>query len=306
MPRTPRRRTTSALLIALHAAQRVPWPLWRPLAVGVGTLLAVRPPKPLRTWQSNVQTLTGQRPDRRLTRDAVVSWARNFVESVQLGRLSPQQIRDRVVFAPGSQERLQRLAAEPGAVIALPHQGSWDLAGAWACLHGMPVSTVAEELIEPEFAFFVAERERLGFTVYGHRRSLVSSELIRDARNGALVCLLADRNFSRGGVPVLWPTPSGPVPGKLPPGPAHVARQSGSVLLGLACHYERNLMRITVSEPIRWRANADDGSSSTEHEEIADMMQQVCDFFAEQLSAHPADWHMMRPVFAGARPGPSA
>ena len=34
--------------------------------------------------------------------------------------------------------------ASTGAVIALPHSGNWDLAGAYAELTGMPVTTVAE------------------------------------------------------------------------------------------------------------------------------------------------------------------
>ena len=53
-----------------------------------------------------------------------------------------------------------------GAIIALPHMANWDLAGAWACLTGMPVSTVAERL-RPEALFdrFVAYREALGMEV---------------------------------------------------------------------------------------------------------------------------------------------
>ncbi len=282
---------------ALRLAARIGWPWWRPLAWLAGSLLAFRPNSSLRAWQRNVAVVTGQTPSRALTRQAVQSWARNFVESVQLGRLTPQQIRDRVDFAPGSQARLQSLAADPGAVIALPHQGSWDLAGAWACLHRMPVSTVAEELLPDEFAIFLAERERLGFTVYGHRNPRAVTELIRDARQGALVCLLADRAFSRHAVDVSWPTPAGPVPGRMPPGPAHVALASGSVLLGLACHYSGRRMRITVSEPLRWRPDPDADGPATEQEQIADMMQQVCEFFAAQITAHPADWHMMRPIF---------
>ena len=47
-----------------------------------------------------------------------------------------------------------------GAIVALPHMGNWDLAGAWACLTGMPVTTVAERL-RPESLYdrFVAYRE---------------------------------------------------------------------------------------------------------------------------------------------------
>ena len=69
------------------------------------------------------------------------------------------------------------------------------------------------------------------------------------------------------------------------------------ILLGLACHYSGRRMRITVSEPLRWRPDPDADGPATEQEQIADMMQQVCEFFAAQITAHPADWHMMRPIF---------
>jgi hypothetical protein len=58
--------------------------------------------------------------------------------------------------------------ATTGAVVALPHSGNWDLAGAWACLTGMPVSTVAERLKPAEFAAFLHFREGLGMEVLAH------------------------------------------------------------------------------------------------------------------------------------------
>ena len=50
-----------------------------------------------------------------------------------------------------------------GVVAALPHQGNWDWAGAWACATGVPVMTVAERL-RPERLYdeFVAFRSSLG------------------------------------------------------------------------------------------------------------------------------------------------
>ena len=64
---------------------------------------------------------------------------------------------------------LRTAYAGTGAVVALPHSGNWDLAGAWACLTGMPVATVAEQLSEAEYAAFMTFREGLGMTVLSHR-----------------------------------------------------------------------------------------------------------------------------------------
>ena len=67
-------------------------------------------------------------------------------------------MRGRVVTV--NESVLRTAYAGPGAVVALPHSGNWDLAGAWACLTGMPVTTVAEQLSEAEYAAFMAFRER--------------------------------------------------------------------------------------------------------------------------------------------------
>ena len=63
-------------------------------------------------------------------------------------------------------------------MVALPHSGNWDLAGAYAQLTGMPVTTVAEALPGPDFAAFVAFRERLGMQVLSHRDPAVIGELL--------------------------------------------------------------------------------------------------------------------------------
>ena len=57
----------------------------------------------------------------------------------------PDEIVGRVRGA-GEAPRLRRRQAESGAIVVLPHSGNWDLAGAWACLSGFPVTTVVEVL----------------------------------------------------------------------------------------------------------------------------------------------------------------
>ena len=58
------------------------------------------------------------------------------------------------------------MAAGQGAVVALPHAGNWDLAGAWVAAHDWPITTVAERL-KPEGMYerFVAYRRGLGMEI---------------------------------------------------------------------------------------------------------------------------------------------
>ena len=65
--------------------------------------------------------------------------------------------------------RAARRYAGAGAVVALPHSGNWDLAGAWACLTGMPVTTVAEQLAGSRFRRIRRLPGAAGIEVLSHR-----------------------------------------------------------------------------------------------------------------------------------------
>lgn len=277
---------------ALAVAARVPWPAWWPLAQLGATVLALAPNDPVRRWNENFAVMTGRTPTRADTRRGLHSWARNTVQSLQLGRWSPAQTERRVLITADDRARLTTLAAEPGAVVGLPHQGSWDLCGAWACLNGMPVSSVAEQLDPDEFATFLRLREGLGFRIYGHRDPRVWPKLVADARERRLVCLMADRDFTRRGIPVVWHTASGPRAATMPSGPARLALRADSALLGIASHWHGARLHIVVSERL-----LPDPALGNDDERIADLTQQLCDFFADQVRAHPHDWHLLQPFF---------
>lgn len=278
----------------LRILARVPWRCWQPLVVAAAAGASFTGPGPARHWAANHQVLAGRRPSRREVRRALVSWARNWVETLQVQHWDVARINRTVLIHPDDEHRLKTLAAEPGAVLALPHSGSWDLAGAWACANGMPVSSVAEELVPEEFELFLRFREALGMRIYGHRDPRALPRLIQDAREGRTVCLLADRDFSRKGVPVTWQTATGPVEATMPPGPAHVAISSGTVLLGVVSTYEGPHMRLVIGEPILPDPNLPDRTAQAQQ-----MTQELCDFFASELRRHPHDWHMVRPFFQG-------
>lgn len=219
-----------------------------------------------------------------LTRAGIASWVRNYLEVLALGGWSRQRILRRVsTNAPGEQV-VRRALADTGAVVALPHLGNWDLAGAWACLTKMPVSTVAERLGDAEFAAYTRIRERLGMRVFAHDDPVAVPELIAAARQHRLVCLMADRDLVGSGVPVTWAGKQVTVPA----GPAMVARRSGATLFAAATHFTDEGLAIVFSDPI---------PTLPGREGLVQMMQQVTDFFVDQVRRHPQDWHLMQPFF---------
>jgi phosphatidylinositol dimannoside acyltransferase len=221
-----------------------------------------------------------------LTRAAMRSYLRYWCEAFRLPVWSREEVVDRIVV---HDEHLLRdaHASGRGVVVPLPHLANWDLAGAWACLTGMPLTTVVERL-EPERLFhrFVAYRESLGMEVLplsGGNGSPVRT-LVDRARAGRLVCLVADRDLSASGVEVDLLGHRA----RLPAGPAMVARTTGATLVPATLAYDGPRMHITLHEPVPPKPGADG---------VRAMTQGVADAFSAGIRANPQDWHMLQKVF---------
>ncbi|WIY84067.1 hypothetical protein [Propionimicrobium sp. PCR01-08-3] len=283
-------RRATATLWAFELAARVPQAIWLPLARFVSLLLAARPPKPLRQWALNAGVVTGRVPGYLDRVRAQVSWFRNTIGSLQLGHLTPKQIRARVRADPGQLAGLLAAQQSNGVVIALPHMGSWDLAGAYACVIGLPVTSVAERLPAGQYEYFSRLRARLGFEIYPYDQHGLIGVLGDDVLHGRAVCLIADRDFHRHGIAVQWPIPGGHRDLTVPPGPVLIAQQTGADLYAGVTWFDGKHLRLSFSDPIVRRHGADGAGQ---------MAQQMVDFFASQIAEHPTDWHMMQRFFPG-------
>jgi KDO2-lipid IV(A) lauroyltransferase len=265
-----------------RVAARVPEPVVGVLLRPAGCLGARFGGAHVATLRHNLTVATGRQADDALVRAALRSYLRTFWEVLALPGWTPAQTLGRV-RTEGEHWLREAFAAE-GAVVALPHSGNWDLAGAWACRTGMPVSTVAEQLADAEFAAFVAFRERLGLEVLSHRDPGALSALAAAVGRGRLVCLVADRDLDGRGVPVRWRDR----PITMPAGPAIVARRTGAALVPAVCSYEDSAMVIRFGPPVASRP----GRSG-----LVAMTQDVADFFAARIAERPEDWHMLQPFF---------
>lgn len=221
-----------------------------------------------------------------LSRLAMRSYFRYWHEVFRLPSWSPSRVVDTVVTT-GEDGLRDGFNRGQGAIIALPHMGNWDLAGAWACLTGMPVATVAERL-RPAALFdrFVGYRESLGMEVIpltGGGNPL--SALRASIAHGRLVCLLADRDLTGAGLEVELLGESARMPG----GASALARMTGAPMVALNLTYRGPLMRLDFSPVIEPRP----GPAG-----LAAMTQQIADWFSAGISAAPEDWHMLQPVFS--------
>ena len=265
-------------------AGRVPTGVATPLLSLASRVSVRRDPLPIRRLRHNLSVASGQPTSDELARAAVASYLRTFHEVLALPHWSPSRVVEGVRVS--DEERLRAAHADRGVVVALPHSGNWDLAGAWACRTGLPVTSVAEQLGEAEYAAFVRFREQLGMQILSHRDPTALPQLMAAVRAGRVVCLLADRDLDRTGVPVSW----NGVPITMPAGPAIVARRSGAALIPAVCRYVGADMHITLGEVV---------DPAPGREGLVAMTQSVADFFATQVARQPQDWHMLQPFFPG-------
>ena len=273
-----------------RTAHRIPRPLVKAVIAALARFAVRFPGRHVRTLRHNLALITGRPVDDHLARAGVRSHLRNVYEMLALPGWPQREVLARIETI--NEAGMRAAYANDGAVVALPHSGNWDLAGAYAELTGMPVTTVAEELPGPEFAAFVAFRERLGMRVLSHRDPAIIGKLIDAVRAGRLVCLLGDRDLPGRGVPVWWAGQ----PVTMPAGPALVARRTGAALVPIVCQFTPQGMRIVFGDPVPHRA----GRAG-----LVAMVQDVADFFVGTIATQPEDWHMMQPFFLAADETPS-
>jgi KDO2-lipid IV(A) lauroyltransferase len=173
-----------------------------------------------------------------------------------------------------------------GVVVALPHSGNWDHAGAYFCSIGIPLVTVAERL-KPEALFkkFLQYRNSMGFEVLSlDSRSFVT--LLKRAREKRLIALVADRDLSRSGVDVNFFG----YPSRMPAGPALLAVKTGIPLVVAHVSYSEAGIHIDFSE-VQVPTEGD------ESERVSKIVQSCADLFAKGIAQHPEDWHMLQRIW---------
>lgn len=184
-----------------------------------------------------------------LVRRAMRSYARYWLDAFRLPALRREQIRAQFQL-DGVEMLAADMAAARGAVVALPHSGNWDAAGAWVAAMGWPIATVMERL-KPEGVYerFLAFRRQLGMEILPtHGGARAPFEVLADRLDaGYLVPLLADRDLSARGIEVRFFGGRA----RMPAGPALLAIRTGAPLYVAALWYDRRVR--VVGWWGRWR-----------------------------------------------------
>lgn len=264
-----------------------------PVAVRLGRMIAdiawKRRGKGVQRLESNyARVLPDATPERlaELSRAGMRSYLRYWMESFRLPAWSKERVRTGF-DCKDAHHLTDGLASDQGVILALPHMGNWDLAGAWVTTKlETPFTTVAERL-KPESLYdrFVAYREGLGMEVLPHSGGTAFGTLARRLRDGGLICLVAERDLSASGVEVEFFGETT----RMPAGPALLAQQTGAVLLPVTLWYDDSpVMQGRVHPPVEVP------ETGTRAEKTSVMTQALADAFATGIAEHPEDWHMLQ------------
>lgn len=235
---------------------------------------------------------------RKLSRQSMRSYFRYWCDAFRMPDWSDERIVGRFECV-GSERLTNALKEDKGVIVALPHMGNWDHAGAWATLDIAPLTAIAERL-EPEKLFdkFVEYRESIGLRIHALGTPGVVDTLASELRNdNRIVALLADRDLTARGIDVtLFGSAT-----RMPAGPANLALRTGAPLFAATLWYDKKKAYAKIHPQIEVPAGAptgDDASGKPGYNDaVSNMTQQIANAFEEGIREHPADWHMMQKLW---------
>jgi phosphatidylinositol dimannoside acyltransferase len=269
------------------AVRRLPEPFARALFRGSADLAARRngpSAQQMRRNYARVVPKAGPAELDELVRAGLRSYARYWREAFRLPAMDHEaiyrQVDDVFIGKPLMAAALER---GKGLIMVLPHTGNFDVSGIWLVGHSGPFTTVNERL-KPESLYqrFVDYRESLGFEILpsaGGAYRLLMDRL----RANKIVCLVADRDLSKRGIPVTFFGEET----RMPAGPARLAAVTGAQILIVDNTFTDDGWGVRVHTPLLVHGR----------EDVAPTTQRMADAFAADIANHPVDWHMTQKLW---------
>jgi KDO2-lipid IV(A) lauroyltransferase len=276
------RLTTLAYRAGATAAQLVPGSVATPIARAIG-----RAASPILPAQRRMAARHQRRAAGTDAVDGVFdSYGRYWLEMLRL----PAEVRAGTVESHGEIEGYEHIEAAlergNGVILALPHLGGWEWAGAVMALRGHHLLAVVEKIEPPELlTWFADQRAAIGIEVVTLGPD-VGVAVLRALRDNRIVCLLSDRDIAGDGVEVEFFGERTTLPG----GPATLALRTGAALLPTAAYFRPGRDHLGVVRPPvevqrLGRLRAD----------IARITQALASELETLIRAAPEQWHLLQP-----------
>ena len=217
--------------------------------------------------------------------EAMRSYMRYWCDTFRLPDWSKKRILETVTVT-NEHLLIDAIEAKTGVIVAVPHAGTWDHAGAYFCAKGIRLVTVAERL-KPEKLFlrFLAYREAIGMEVLPLDGRVLNT-LEERLNQGALVALVSDRDLSRSGIEVDFFGGTA----RMPAGPALLALRTKAPLITAFVSYTDTGVHIEFRNIIL-------PSSGDENSKVKEIVQMTAQYFEDGISESPEDWHMLQRIW---------
>jgi phosphatidylinositol dimannoside acyltransferase len=275
------------------AVRRLPEPVARWVFTRIADYLWRRRGKSVRQLEANLRRVVPRATDaelRQLSRAAMRSYLRYWLEAFRLPTMPRDRITSGMSVLGEEQTALAHIKAGRGVIFALPHTGNVDLAAAFIMTRGFGQISVIVERLKPESVYrrFRDYRESLGIEVVPHKRGPSPfGVMAQRLRQGRLVCIVADRDLSAGGVEVeLFGERA-----RIGAGPAALAVRTGAALMPVTLWFTPDGWRARIYPEIPVPADG------TQAQKVAETSQQLASVWQAGIAEHPQDWHMLQKVF---------
>jgi KDO2-lipid IV(A) lauroyltransferase len=107
--------------------------------------------------------------------------------------------------------------------------------------------------------------------------------MVERLRQNRVICLVADRDLTRMGMPVTFFGEET----RMPVGPARLAATTGATLMVIDNLYTANGWGVRLHSPRLVESRA----------QVPAVVQSLADSYAQDIASHPQDWHMLQKLW---------
>lgn len=224
---------------------------------------------------------------RSLARRSFHNYARYWVDFLRCYHVPFEEVYYTLGIPHGVEWLDECLKRKRGAVIALPHYGSWDIIGGWLGHNYPSFWAVAEQLKpRPMYEFHTELRRRMGIRIVPLGEGTVEKVIEVLAANG-IMCLLSDRLVAGSGVEVEFFGERV----EMPVGPALLAVKLGTAVLPTLIIRRGRVFHGHVGPPLEVEVTGDT------RRDVKVNTQKLARVFEDFIREDPTQWHMFQPIF---------
>jgi KDO2-lipid IV(A) lauroyltransferase len=267
------------------------------IAVFLSDLKYLCSPRDRRAVQENLRVICGPDLDLRpIVRSVFRNFGKYLVEFFRMPAFTKEFIRKNAVVE--NQHLLdEALKQGKGVIIITAHIGNWELGGFALGRMGYPLTAIALPHKERSVnELFNQQRAEGGVTVVPASSAI--RRCIRTLKENGIVALLADRDFSATGIPMLFF-------GKktmIPRGAAMFAYRTGAIVLPMfLTRVAGEKFRISIEEPLDLPK---DRHEMNEKEFTNRFMAQQVAVLERKIKEDPSQWLLFRRFWIDGERGP--